>query len=151
MGETAPSLLPPDKRGEMLTMYAEEASSGEHYNWAWYIVSDARKRKRLRLDRMPETPPESAIRFWPIFIVDHSLREIERGSTDIPEPLRRMLIETGKDMSPERRREHMRRAIAQILIMGGGYTSQEFERKTHENTRRGIQYIVESGGRASEP
>lgn len=144
LNEIFPSQLPPHKRGEMLTMYAE-AADGEHHNRGWYIHVDRRGR-RTWLER--SDPPEgSVVRFWPIFIVDDTLRRLERGDPDpdIPETFMSMLRNLGAELTAEQRRMHMRKALAQALLTGAGYSSRQFERETDKQTRVAAKFIAERG------
>jgi hypothetical protein len=143
MAEILPSQLPPAKRGELLTMYAESAD-GEHYTKVWYIVKDARERRRIRLE--PQEVPENATtRFWPVFIVDDLLRGLAAGTIDAPAPIVAMLKDLSADMTTEEQRLHIRKMLAYVLLSGGGGTSRQFERESHAAHRQAIEWIVKGG------
>lgn len=140
--------LPSDKQGEMLQLYGEEAASGDHQVRAWYIVKDARGRKRLRLEQLPPLPKDFAVRFWPVFVVDDMQRRIERGDASLPIELRAAIDAVGRHMDPEEKRLQMRKVLALFLLQGGGATSRDFEQRSRAFRRTAIDYFAHQAGPA---
>lgn len=144
-GEMRPSELPEEVRGELVSIYAEERSSGEHTVRGWYIHKDPLTKKRVGLEEWPAPPKDAAIRFWPVFVVDEELRSIDRGDSSIPKHLLDAVRAAGQQLSEEDRRLVVKRLWAELLLEGAGYTTAEFEQKSDEFHRRARQWVFESG------
>jgi len=143
-GEFRPSQLPPTARGEVVTLYAEERTTGEHTVRGWYIHTNASTGKRERLEAW-EIPTDVAVRFWPVFVVDEELRSIERGDPSIPQDLLEAVREAGNHLSEEERRLHVKKIWAELLLQGAGYTTADFEQRSDEFHQRARKWIFESG------
>lgn len=134
--------LPADKIDEGLQMYGEHVD-GEHETRVWLIRKDARRERRIRLESLGLMPQDAAVRFYPTFLTDHLLRELDTGISDQGTPpwMLQALRTLAADLSPEQRRDGLRRALGRVLLAGGGRSSRAFEDRMHAHTRLAVEYF----------